>query len=295
MAGRNRNMPLWNEGVTPACLADPEGPRRVPGRERSQPFRNGNGKRRVGSLQRRAGKRAGLGPCGTSISRSKHGLHSWRSCSISTSRYARAPGNNGLAAAPAQVRSAAPLRHSRRAVARLAFALLHSLRQVPVPLPRRGRPSGLVADLHGRGPKTCRAYPGGTGRGSASPSRGGPPVSAGCAGSARDQCPATGFGEKTGPPEKAGQTATRTAEEQEIPLTVNGPSPGRLWKYVVKQLCLQRYLDRLGDGRWRPATPAPTLLWALLPGPWLRTGSFHGAKALVRSRARRHRSAWRCG
>ena len=69
---------------------------------------------------------------------------------------------------------------------------------------------------------------------------------------------------------------------------MNGPSPGRLWKYVVKQLCLQRYLDRPGDGRWRPDIPAPTLLWALLPGPWLRTGSFHGAKALVRSRARRN-------
>ena len=69
---------------------------------------------------------------------------------------------------------------------------------------------------------------------------------------------------------------------------MNGPNTGRLWKYVAGQLRLRRYLDQPGDGRQRPDLPARGLLWALLLGQLLRTYSFHGVEALVRSRARRN-------
>ena len=67
---------------------------------------------------------------------------------------------------------------------------------------------------------------------------------------------------------------------------MNGPNTGRLWKYVAGQLRLRRYLDQPGDGRQRPDLPARGLLWALLLGQLLRTYSFRGVEALVRSRAR---------
>lgn len=64
-------------------------------------------------------------------------------------------------------------------------------------------------------------------------------------------------------------------------------TPRRLWRYVEQRLGLRDYLRAPGDGRPRPQIPASSLLRALLLGQLLRTTSFHGVKALVRSPARR--------
>jgi len=68
---------------------------------------------------------------------------------------------------------------------------------------------------------------------------------------------------------------------------VKGPSPRRLWKYLVRCLRLQSYLLSPGDGRTAPQIPARVLLWALLLGRVLREYSFHAVEALVRSPTRR--------
>ena len=68
---------------------------------------------------------------------------------------------------------------------------------------------------------------------------------------------------------------------------MKGPSPRRLWKYLVRCLRLQSYLLSPGDGRPAPQIPARVLLWALLLGRVLREYSFHAVEALVRSPARR--------
>lgn len=65
-----------------------------------------------------------------------------------------------------------------------------------------------------------------------------------------------------------------------------GPTPRRLWKYVVQRLRLQSYFQSPGDGRRRPQIPARALLWGLLIGQVLRECAFHGVEALVRSTAR---------
>jgi hypothetical protein len=67
---------------------------------------------------------------------------------------------------------------------------------------------------------------------------------------------------------------------------VRGPTPRRLWKYVVQRLRLQAYFRCPGDGRLRPQIPAQALLWGLLIGQILREYAFHGVEALVRSPAR---------
>lgn len=64
-------------------------------------------------------------------------------------------------------------------------------------------------------------------------------------------------------------------------------TPRRLWRYVEQRLALRDYLRAPGDGRPRPRIPASSLLRALLLGQLLRTTSFHGVEALVRSPARR--------
>ncbi len=68
---------------------------------------------------------------------------------------------------------------------------------------------------------------------------------------------------------------------------MRGPTPRRLWKYVVQRLRLQSYFRAPGDGRRRPQIPAQALLWGLLIGQVLRECAFHGVEALVRSAARR--------
>jgi hypothetical protein len=68
---------------------------------------------------------------------------------------------------------------------------------------------------------------------------------------------------------------------------VRGPTPRRLWKYVVQRLRLQAYFRAPGDRRVRPQIPAQALLWGLVIGQVLRECAFHGVEALVRSRARR--------
>jgi len=68
---------------------------------------------------------------------------------------------------------------------------------------------------------------------------------------------------------------------------VRGPTPRRLWKYVLQRLRLHGYFRSPGDGRWRPQIPAGALLWGLLIGKILREYAFHGVEALVRSPARR--------
>jgi hypothetical protein len=67
---------------------------------------------------------------------------------------------------------------------------------------------------------------------------------------------------------------------------VNLPSPRRLWKFVARQLGLQKFLRAPGDGRPQPQIPAPALYWSMLMGQLLRTCSFHGVEALVGSPAR---------
>jgi len=68
---------------------------------------------------------------------------------------------------------------------------------------------------------------------------------------------------------------------------VKGPSPQRLWKYIVRCLRLQSYLESPGDGRTAPQIPAGVLLWALLLGRLLREYSFYAVEALAHSSARR--------
>ncbi len=67
---------------------------------------------------------------------------------------------------------------------------------------------------------------------------------------------------------------------------MSGPTPRRLWKYVVQRLRLTSYFRSPGDGRPRPQIPARALLWGLLIGQVLRECAFHGVEALVRSTAR---------
>jgi hypothetical protein len=68
---------------------------------------------------------------------------------------------------------------------------------------------------------------------------------------------------------------------------VRGPTPRRLWKYVVGPLRLGAYFAAPGDGRVQPQIPAEALAWALTLGQVLRECSFHAVEALVRSPARR--------
>lgn len=67
---------------------------------------------------------------------------------------------------------------------------------------------------------------------------------------------------------------------------MKGPTPRRLWKYVVRRLRLGAYFRCPGDGRLRPQISAQALLWGLLIGQILREYAFHGVEALVRSPAR---------
>jgi Transposase DDE domain len=62
---------------------------------------------------------------------------------------------------------------------------------------------------------------------------------------------------------------------------VKRPSLQGLKQYARKCLGLERFLNHCGDGRRRPRKPAPTLLWALLAGQWLRQVSFFGIEQLV--------------
>lgn len=68
---------------------------------------------------------------------------------------------------------------------------------------------------------------------------------------------------------------------------MTGPTPRRLWKYVLQRLRLAAYFEAPGDGRVYPQIPAQALLWGLLIGQVLRECAFHGVEALVRSTARR--------
>jgi hypothetical protein len=67
---------------------------------------------------------------------------------------------------------------------------------------------------------------------------------------------------------------------------VNLPSPRRLWKYVTRQLGLERFLKAPGDRRPQPQIPAAALYWSMLMGQLLRACSFHSVEALVCSSAR---------
>ncbi len=67
---------------------------------------------------------------------------------------------------------------------------------------------------------------------------------------------------------------------------MNLPSPRRLWKFVTRQLGLEKFLHAPGDGRPQPQIPAVALYWSMLMGQLLRAGSFHGVEALVGSPAR---------
>jgi len=68
---------------------------------------------------------------------------------------------------------------------------------------------------------------------------------------------------------------------------VSGPTPRRLWKYVVQQLRLRAYFHAPGDGRSHPQISARALLWGIVVGQLLRESAFHAVEALVRSPARR--------
>lgn len=63
------------------------------------------------------------------------------------------------------------------------------------------------------------------------------------------------------------------------------PSVRSLRDYLVRRLRLGRYLSEPGDGRKRPAIPAPTLLWGFLLCQILRYHSFLAVERLARSRA----------
>lgn len=67
---------------------------------------------------------------------------------------------------------------------------------------------------------------------------------------------------------------------------MNLPSPRRLWKFVTRQLGLEKFLHAPGDGRPQPQIPAVALYWSMLMGQLLRACSFHGVEALVGSPAR---------
>lgn len=67
---------------------------------------------------------------------------------------------------------------------------------------------------------------------------------------------------------------------------MNLPSPRRLWKFVTRQLGLEKFLHAPGDGRPQPQIPAMALYWSMLMGQLLRTCSFLGVEALVGSPAR---------
>jgi len=68
---------------------------------------------------------------------------------------------------------------------------------------------------------------------------------------------------------------------------MSGPTPRRLWNFMMRRLRLRDYFADPGDGRRQPQIPAQALLWALLIGQILRKSSFHAVEALVRSSARR--------
>jgi hypothetical protein len=68
---------------------------------------------------------------------------------------------------------------------------------------------------------------------------------------------------------------------------VNFPTPRRLWKYMTRQLGLEKFLHAPGDGRPQPQIPASALYWSMLMGQLLRACSFHSVEALVCSPARR--------
>jgi hypothetical protein len=59
-----------------------------------------------------------------------------------------------------------------------------------------------------------------------------------------------------------------------------------LKRFVLRQLGLDGYFKRPGDGRTRPQIPPGQLIWAQLIGTLLREGTFHAIEALVRSPAR---------
>ncbi len=68
---------------------------------------------------------------------------------------------------------------------------------------------------------------------------------------------------------------------------MNFPTPRRLWKFVTRQLGLEKFLHAPGDGRPQPQIPASALYWSMLMGQFLRACSFHSVEALVCSPARR--------
>jgi len=68
---------------------------------------------------------------------------------------------------------------------------------------------------------------------------------------------------------------------------MKGPTPHRLWIYVMRCLGLRSYFRSPGDGRPQPQIPAKTLLWSLLISQVLRACSFLAVERLVRSSARR--------
>ena len=81
----------------------------------------------------------------------------------------------------------------------------------------------------------------------------------------------------------SGPEAREAAEKEEM----SGPTPRRLWNFVMRRLQLRDYFEDPGDGRQQPQIPAQALLWALLIGQILQESSFHAVEALARSSARR--------
>ncbi len=67
---------------------------------------------------------------------------------------------------------------------------------------------------------------------------------------------------------------------------MRGPTPRRLWKYVVQRLRLATYFAAPGDERPAPQIPARAILWGLVIGHILREDAFAGVDALVRGAAR---------
>ena len=76
---------------------------------------------------------------------------------------------------------------------------------------------------------------------------------------------------------------------------MRGPTPRRLWKYVVQRLRLQSYFRFPGDGRTRPQIPARALVWGLVIGQVFREGTFHGVEALVHAAAHASGVGWQFG
>lgn len=67
---------------------------------------------------------------------------------------------------------------------------------------------------------------------------------------------------------------------------MRGPTPRRLWAYVVHHLRLAPYFAAPGDRRRAPRIPARALVWGLVIGHILREDAFAGVDALIRGAAR---------